>query len=211
MSALYSISGLTIDADRGGDRRRLVEGVDLDVTRGEIYGLVGESGSGKSISMMTSVGLAASGLRVVEGMVAVNGRTFDARNQSALRGNLAHGVSLLFQQAKGALNPFLRIYNQIDRALALQDVGKSQRPEKARELLAAVGLDPESIGLKYAHEISGGQAQRVAMACALATNPSLLIADEPTTALDVTTEREILRFLTRLCGERNMAVILVSH
>ncbi len=161
--------------------------------------------------MMTSVGLAASGLRVVDGTVSFNGRTLDACDQASLRGNLAHGVSLLFQNAKGALSPFLRINAQIERALALQDVVKSERPAKARELLAAVGLDPDGIGPKYAHEISGGQAQRVAMACAIATDPGLLIADEPTTALDVTTEREILRFLTRLCRERNMAVILVSH
>jgi oligopeptide/dipeptide ABC transporter ATP-binding protein len=211
MAALYTISGLTIDSDRGGERRRLVDDLDLDVRRGEIYGLVGESGSGKSISMMTSVGLAASGLHVVRGRVGFDGRSFDARNQSALRGNLAHGVSLLFQNAKGALSPFLRINNQIDRALALQGVVKAKRAAKSRELLIAVGLDPDGIGPKYAHEISGGQAQRVAMACALATDPSLLIADEPTTALDVTTEREILRFLVRLCRDRNMAVILVSH
>lgn len=210
-SALYSITGLAIDSDRGGERRRLVDGVDLEVRRGEIYGLVGESGSGKSISIMTSVGLAAPGLHIVSGSVAFEGKSFDAQNQAALRGNLAHGVSLLFQNAKGALNPFLRINAQIERALALQDVARSDRSAKTRELLIAVGLDPDGIGTKYAHEISGGQAQRVAMACALATEPSLLIADEPTTALDVTTEREILRFLTRLCRERNMAAILVSH
>jgi oligopeptide/dipeptide ABC transporter ATP-binding protein len=160
---------------------------------------------------MTSVGLAASGLQIVGGTVSFDGMTFNAQNQSSLRGNLAHGVSLLFQNAKGALNPFLRINRQIGRVLALQDVSRLKRNVRTRELLIAVGLDPDEIGQKYAHQISGGQAQRVAMACALATEPRLLIADEPTTALDVTTEREILRFLTRLCRKRNMAVVLVSH
>jgi oligopeptide/dipeptide ABC transporter ATP-binding protein len=211
MSALFSISALTIDSDRGGERRRLVDGIDLEVKSGEIYGLVGESGSGKSISMMTSVGLAAHGLCIVGGKIEFDGTAFDADAQPRLRGNLAHGVSLLFQNAKGALNPFLRIDQQIERALSLQNVPSSVRPQRVKELLAAVNLDWSEIGRKYAHEISGGQAQRVAMACALATNPKLLIADEPTTALDVTTEREILRFLTRLCRERNMAVVMVSH
>jgi len=208
---LYTIAGLTIDSERAGERRRLVDGVDLSVRRGEICGLAGESGSGKSISMMASVGLAGGGLRIAGGTVAFNGSPADAGDQARLRGNLAHGISLLFQNAKGALNPFLRIDRQIGRALQLQNVTPAQRRRKIEDLLAAVGLAPNEIGPKYAHQLSGGQAQRVAMACALATEPSLLIADEPTTALDVTTEREILRFLTRLCRERAMAIVLVSH
>src|SRR5262249_2870631 len=128
-----------------------------------------------------------------------------------LRGNLAHGISLLFQNAKGALNPFLRIDRQIGRVLRLQGVPSADRRGRTDELLAAVGLAPDEIGPKYAHQLSGGQAQRVAMACALATEPRILIADEPTTALDVTTERETLRLLSRLCREWSMAIILVSH
>ena len=208
---LYAIAGLTIDSERAGERRRLVDGVDLCVLRGEIYGLAGESGSGKSISMMASVGLAGGGLRIAGGTVAFNGSSTEARDQARLRGNLAHGISLLFQNAKGALNPFLRIDQQIGRVLKLQNVTPAQRRRKTEELLAAVGLAPDEIGPKYAHQLSGGQAQRVAMACALATEPSLLIADEPTTALDVTTQREILRFLARLCREREMSIVLVSH
>jgi oligopeptide/dipeptide ABC transporter ATP-binding protein len=208
---LYAISGLVIDAEQAGERRRLVDGVDLAVRRGEIYGLVGESGSGKSLSMMAGVGLAGSGLRIAGGTVAFDGSSAGAADQARLRGSLAHGISLLFQNAKGALNPFIRIDRQIERVLRLQDVTPARRRSRTAELLAAVGLDPDEIRPKYAHQLSGGQAQRVAMACALATEPRLLIADEPTTALDVTTEREILRFLTRLCRERAMAIVLVSH
>lgn len=208
---IYQIDGLTIDAVTSLDRKRLVDGLSIEVRQGEIYGVVGETGSGKSISMMASVGLAGRGLQVVDGTVTFAGNTLPASQQSSLRHNLAHGVSLLFQNAKGALNPFLRCANQVERLLRANRVPRSLRAGKVRELFRAVGLDVEQIGNKYAHEISGGQAQRVAMACCLATNPQLLIADEPTTALDVTTEREVLKFLKTLCQERNMAMILIAH
>jgi oligopeptide/dipeptide ABC transporter ATP-binding protein len=210
-TTLYHIQGLTIDAVSPLDRKRLVESFDLEVKRGEIYGVVGETGSGKSISMLASVGLVSRGLQVVGGTVNFAGRRVAATQQVHLRHNLAHGVSLLFQNAKGALNPFLRTARQVDRVLEVNRVPRSVRPARLRELFVAVGLDPDEIGPKYAHEISGGQAQRVAMACALATNPQLLITDEPTTALDVTTEREVLRFLKTLCRERDMAMILIAH
>jgi oligopeptide/dipeptide ABC transporter ATP-binding protein len=173
--------------------------------------MVGESGSGKSLSMMASVGLAARGVEVIEGTVTIAGRELPARDQARLRRNLAHGVSLLFQNAKGALNPFFTVRRQIARALASQGDWPASDADRMRDLLTAVGLDPGQIALKYAHELSGGQAQRVAMACALATRPRLLIADEPTTALDVTTEREVLDLLVALCRDRGLAVILVTH
>lgn len=210
-SPIFRIEGLTIEAVTSLTRRRLVESLDLEVQRGEIYGVVGETGSGKSISMMASVGLAGRGLQVTAGTVTFAGRTIEAAQQARLRRNLAHGVSLLFQNAKGALNPFMRCAKQVERVLRLNRVSGSDRPRRIRELFHAVGLDPDEIGPKYAHEISGGQAQRVAMACCLATGPSLLIADEPTTALDVTTEREVLKFLRELCQKRNMAMILIAH
>jgi oligopeptide/dipeptide ABC transporter ATP-binding protein len=208
---IFQIEGLTIDAVSALERRRLVEALDLTVKPGEIYGVVGETGSGKSISMLASVGLASRGLQVMSGTVTFAGQPADATQQARLRHNLAHGVSLLFQNAKGALNPFLRTAKQVERVLKLNHVPSAERPQQVRDLFWAVGLDPDEIGPKYAHEISGGQAQRVAMACSLATNPRLLIADEPTTALDVTTEREVLSFLKGLCLERNMAMILIAH
>jgi oligopeptide/dipeptide ABC transporter ATP-binding protein len=210
-NVIYAIHGLTIDAVSSLGRKRLVEAVDLEVQRGEIYGVVGETGSGKSISMMASVGLASRGLQVMDGTVSFAGRTVAATQQNQLRRNLANGVSLLFQNAKGALNPFLRCAQQVSRVLALKKLSKAERVKKTGELFQAVGLDVQEIGPKYAHEISGGQAQRVAIACALATDPQVLIADEPTTALDVTTEREVLAFLEQLCHQRNMALVLIAH
>lgn len=208
---LFRIDGLTIDAVSAGARRRLVDGIDLTVERGEICGVVGESGSGKSLSMMASVGLASRGLAVLGGAVTFADRTVPASAQDVLRRNLAHGVALLLQSAKAALNPFLRIERQIARVLALQKVPAPELRGRTERLLEAVNLDPSEIAPRYAHELSGGQAQRVAIACALATGPKVLIADEPTTALDVTTEQGILRLLTRLGRDHGLAVILVSH
>jgi len=206
---LFSIENLCIDSLRGGTRRRIVEDFNLEVQAGEIYGLVGESGSGKSISMMASVGLAAQGLDIRAGSVRFGTATVPAREQAALRGNLSHGVSLLFQNAKGALNPFLPVGQQVERVLRRRRRGDVAG--ELAELFRVVGLNHADLGRKYPHQISGGQAQRVAMACALATEPALLIADEPTTALDVTTEREMLRFLAQICAERNMAIVLIAH
>lgn len=206
---ILSIQGLSIDARRDGAWQSIVDDIALTVRRGEICGLVGESGSGKSVAMMAAVGLASPSLRVSSGTVGFAGHWADADDQKRLRENLSRGIALLFQNARGSLNPFMRVGKQIDRVLALQP--KSKRTDTRSELLRVVGLNEADIANKYPHEISGGQAQRVAMACALAKAPQLLIADEPTTALDVTTERELLRFLERICRERNVAVVLIAH
>jgi oligopeptide/dipeptide ABC transporter ATP-binding protein len=208
---LFEINGLTIDSVRADRRRRIVQDVSVRVAPGQIYGLVGESGSGKSVSMMASVGLATPGLAVQSGMVAFGGVVRQAVDQRGLKQNLSHGISLLFQNAKGALSPFLTTGAQVGRVLDRQAVPRAERAARIAELFRVVGLNHADLGGKYPHQISGGQAQRVAMACALATDPKLLIADEPTTALDVTTEREMLRFLKRLCEERGLAIILVAH
>lgn len=209
--SILKIEQLSIDAVTALSRKRIVESLDLEVKRGEIYGVVGETGSGKSISMMASVGLASRGLHVTEGSITFRGKTVHASEQGLLRRNLAAGVSLLFQNAKGALNPFLPIERQLERVLKLRRISGKECDRKVRDLLSAVGLDPEEIRRKYAHEVSGGQAQRVAMACSLATDPQLLIADEPTTALDVTTERDVLEFLKEMCRDRSMAMVLIAH
>jgi len=209
-SAIFKIDDLAIDSVRGGVRQRIVDGVSLWVAPGELYGLVGESGSGKSISMMAGVGLLGQGLEIASGTVAFSGTGHAAADQRRLRGNLARGVSLLFQNAKGALNPYMRIGRQVERALRRSRRDVDVKAELT-ELFRVVGLNYGDLGDKYPHQISGGQAQRLAMACALATNPRLLIADEPTTALDVTTEREMLRFLALICAEREMAIVLIAH
>lgn len=208
---VYKIDGLNIDAIQLTEKRRLIENFSFEVRKGEINGLVGETGSGKSVSMMASVGLLARGLEPVSGRVTFNDHTVDVKEQGVLRSNLARGVALLFQNAKGALNPFMRTKTQIERVLKFNRVPANQLQKTTRELFTSVGLDPDEIGTKYAHEISGGQAQRVAIACALATHPQVLIADEPTTALDVTTERAVTDLLRDLCRDRRMGLVLIAH
>jgi len=208
---VFSVDGLSIEHLVDGEGELLVEDFDLEVRAGQIVGLVGETGAGKSLSAMASVGLLARGVRPAAGWVSFEGQRAAATDVQALQRHLGHGVCLLFQNARGALNPFMRIRDQLDRALGLKQVPFDDRPERSTQLLLDVGLSPGDIGPKYAHQISGGQAQRVAMAIALATEPRLLIADEPTTALDVTTERELIRLLQRLCRERQMSLVMIAH
>jgi oligopeptide/dipeptide ABC transporter ATP-binding protein len=209
--SILQINHLALEATVGGESRRLVEDFNLSVRQGEIVGLVGETGSGKSISMMAAVGLLSTGVRAVEGEVIFADDSISAMDGRRLRQNLAQGVALLFQNARGALNPFMRTKAQIERVLRLRGVNRQVRPHRIAEIMRSVGLASEEIGEKYAHQISGGQAQRVALACALATNPRLLIADEATTALDVTTQREVLQLLQALCRERAMGIVLITH
>ncbi len=209
-ASVFEVCGLSIEHVVGGRRELLIEDFSLRVSPGQIVALVGETGAGKSLSARACVGLLPGGVRPVAGWVTFDGRRLPATQVGALRRHLGQGVCLLFQNARGALNPFMRIRAQVERALKLHGVPRRLRRQRSAELLQSVGLEA-ALGSKHAHQISGGQAQRVAMAVALATEPRLLIADEPTTALDVTTERELIELLQRLCRERNMALVLITH
>lgn len=210
MNALFEVEGLCISVG-GMERPLLIEELSLRVEEGRIVGLVGETGAGKSLSMLASVGLLPAGVRAVDGYVSFSGSRVRVTNAKRLRANLGRGIALLFQNAKEALNPFMRVNAQIGRILKLRGVGRDMRSRRAYELLRSVGLPPEEFWSKYAHQCSGGEAQRIAMAIALATEPRLLIADEPTTALDVTVERQVIDLLQRLCRERSMGLMLITH
>ncbi|MEX2375876.1 MAG: ABC transporter ATP-binding protein [Dehalococcoidia bacterium] len=208
---LFEISQLCVSHQVGDTSELLIEDFALEVHRGEIVGLVGETGAGKSLSVLASVGLLPSGLRVVQGEVAFRGSRVPATLPARLRSRLGRGVCLLFQDARGALNPYMRVRTQIARALKIRGVPRKHRRLDVDRLLERVGLNPIAIASKYPHELSGGQAQRVAMAVALGTEPDLLIADEPTTALDVISERGVLELLQALATDRDMGVILITH
>lgn len=197
--------------------RSLVSGISLSVAAGERVGLIGESGSGKSLTALAAIGLLPEGM-TASGSVRLAGHqvigTVD-RDVVRLRGTT---VATIFQEPLTALDPLMRIGHQIAEVLrrrARRDGQALSRAEIAAEmiaLMARVALpDPVRLARAYPHEMSGGQRQRAAIAMALACRPSLLIADEPTTALDVTTQAEVLKLLGTLVREENMGLLFISH
>jgi peptide/nickel transport system ATP-binding protein/oligopeptide transport system ATP-binding protein len=213
MSApLLSIRGLrtTLASDRG--RVTVVDGVDLDVQPGEILGLVGESGSGKSMTLRSILRLIRPPGQVT-GQVLWRGRDLVPLGEPAMRAIRGREIGMIFQEPMTALNPVLSVGAQILENLAAHtDLGGKARRVRAVELLDLVGIPApaQRVG-DYPHQFSGGMRQRAMIAIALASNPTLLLADEPTTALDVTIQDQILKLLQRLRETLGMAVILVTH
>lgn len=191
---------------------KAVDGVDFHVNAGEIVGLVGESGCGKTVTSLSIIGLIAAPGKV-EGKIDFIGRDLlplPIQELSEIRGNQ---ISMIFQQPQSSLNPVLTVGDQIAEVLHIhQDISKEDAWEKAVEMLRLVGIpSPETKVHAYPHEMSGGQAQRVMIAMALILNPMLLIADEPTTALDVTIQAQILDLMRDLNKKMNTAIILITH
>jgi peptide/nickel transport system ATP-binding protein len=191
---------------------RAVDGVSFTLSRGRTLGLVGESGCGKSVLSRSIMGLLPSTARR-EGEILFAGERIDGLNDSAMRAYWGTQMSMVFQDPMTSLNPVMRIGNQITESLEVHtDMDRSQARETALALLRSVHIPEAERRLKqYPHELSGGMRQRVVIAIALACGPQLLFADEPTTALDVTVQAQILDLLQEQQRDREMAVVLVSH
>ena len=190
-----------------------VRGISLTVADGEIMGLVGESGSGKTVTAMVVSGLLPRKKADVSGQVLLDGKDLLALDGAAMRKRQGCAISVVFQEPMSAMNPVMRIGPQVEEALRVHTKLKAEeRKERALQALRDVDLaDAEAIYEKYPHQMSGGMLQRAMIAAAIISRPKLLLADEPTTALDVTIQAQILELLRRLNREMGMSILFISH
>ncbi|MDP5227028.1 MULTISPECIES: ABC transporter ATP-binding protein [Arthrobacter] len=210
--SLLSVDSLTVKLPVAGEMRTVLKDVSFELEPGKALGLVGESGSGKSMTVRTIARLLPPGADVT-GHVRFDGtEVFDLRGE-ALRKYRAGDVSMIFQDARAHTNPVRRIGDFLTEALCTnQRMPKKQAEARAVELLAEVGIhNPEQRLRQYPHELSGGLLQRVMIAAAVAVKPRLILADEPTTALDVTTQAEVMVILKRMQSEYGMAMLFITH
>ena len=211
-SYLLKVSDLSIGIKRSDQMLQLTDRVSFTIKAGEIHGLIGESGCGKSISSLAVMGmLPQPGGTLMSGSVQFGGEdiySLDGASLNSLRGNR---MSMIFQEPFAAMNPLIRIGDQMLEVFDYHSTN-FDRHQKIRELLREVGLtDHQRILQSFPHELSGGMLQRIMIAMSLLLDPELLIADEPTTALDVTVQAQIMSLIVRLCREREMSVLLISH
>ena len=190
---------------------RVVDRVSFEIAAGEKFGLVGESGSGKSVTALSILRLVATA--TYEGAIRFEGDDVLSKSERALRGLRGRDIAMIFQEPMTALNPLYTVGNQIAEVLELHEgLGKKQAHGRAIELLARTGIpDPQKRVDAFPHQLSGGQRQRAMIAMALACRPKLLVADEPTTALDVTIQAQILALLDDLQREYGMAILFITH
>ena len=192
---------------------RAVDNVNLAINRGEIVGLVGESGSGKTMSALSIMRLVPPPGQVISGKILFEGNDLLKLSEKQLENVRGRRISMIFQEPMTSLNPVFRVGDQIAEILSIHtDMTKKDIKEKALQLLKNVGFDePDQKYIQYPHQLSGGQRQRILIAISIACNPSLLIADEPTTALDVATEGQILCLLQDLILKHQMSMLFITH
>jgi len=211
--ALVSLRDLTVALPDGADRAHAVENVSLEIGRNEIVCIVGESGSGKSVTAHAIMGLLPPGVRVTGGEIGWDGTNLLALPPGRMRRMRGRDIAMIFQDPMAALNPVVTIGRQVTEQIrAHRALSQAEALKQAGSLLGEMGLKDVPALLKaYPHQLSGGQRQRVMIAMALSLSPGLLIADEPTTALDVTTQAQILKLIKRIQTERAMSVLFITH
>ncbi len=211
--ALLQIDNLTVEFETANGWFRAVDGVSISVDPGEVLAIVGESGSGKSVSMLAVMGLLPWTARITADRMLFQGKDIQNLSASERRKLIGKDVAMIFQEPVASLNPCFTVGFQIEEVLRIHmGLDKKARRARAIELFKLVGLpDPEERLKHYPHQMSGGQCQRVMIAIAIACNPKLLIADEPTTALDVTIQKQILDLIMRLQAETGMGLIMITH
>jgi peptide/nickel transport system ATP-binding protein len=210
---LLEVKGLKVRFTTEDGIVHAVDGVDFELDRGKVFGIVGESGSGKSVTAMTILGLTRDKNTAFEGEVVYKGQNLLALPESRLRDVRGNEIAMIFQDPMTSLNPVYKVGDQIIEAIVThEDVSKTVARRRAAELLRQVGIpNAEQRVDDYPHQFSGGMRQRAMIAMALSCNPDVLIADEPTTALDVTIQAQILELIDRLKDDFDSAVILITH
>ena len=213
MSAILKVDDLRVSFATEDGVVQAVSGVSFELQAGEVLAIVGESGSGKSVTAQTITGLTRAPNARITGSVTYRGRELNGLDDDQLRDVRGEQIAMVFQDPMTSLNPVYRVGDQIAEMIrAHRDVSKREAADRAVELLRSVGIpNPERRVRHYPHEFSGGMRQRVMIAMALALEPEVLIADEPTTALDVTVQAQILRLIDQLNRDRDLAVILITH
>ncbi len=211
--SLLQIKNLSVEFGHAANPFRAVEGLDLTVNQGEIVGIVGESGSGKSVTMMAMMGLLEGQGRIVADQLEFDGKNLLTISAKERRKIVGKDIAMIFQDPMTSLNPSYTVGYQIMEVLKVhQGLRGAELKARALELMELVEIPaPKSRLEAYPHQLSGGMSQRVMIAVALACNPKLLIADEPTTALDVTIQAQIMDLLVNLQKERNMALLMITH
>ncbi|MET0877794.1 MAG: ABC transporter ATP-binding protein [Tardiphaga sp.] len=212
---LLAIENVSIALPSGADRAFAIENVSFTVNRNEIVCLVGESGSGKSMTAHAILRLLPDEVEIAAGAVKFNGDDIAVADEAAMRRVRGGEISMIFQEPLSALNPLARVGQQIAESIITHTrpaLSKQALDARVQGLINAVGLpDPVALARSYPFQLSGGQRQRIMIAMAMANNPALLLADEPTTALDVTTQKQILALVKKLQTERGMGVLLITH
>ncbi len=209
---LLEVSGLRVALPTRGSSLELLHGVDLSVEAGETVAIVGESGSGKSLTVLSLMGLLAAPMRVTGGSIHFEGRNLAELTEPEFQAVRGRDIAMVYQDPMTSLNPFHRIGAQLVEAMTVHGVPEQAARDRALELLSKVGIpDPGRAARAFPHEFSGGMRQRVVIAMALALSPRLLVADEPTTALDVTTQQQILALVDGLRRDLGMTTIWVTH
>ena len=210
---VLEVRGLATAFERNGGTARAVDGVSFTLDAGQVLGLVGESGCGKSVTALSLMRLVQPPGRVVAGEVRLEGQELFALSEREMRRLRGPGLAMIFQEPMTSLNPVLRIGSQIAEAVRVHGgVGRRAAWNRAVELLGEVGIaEPKTRARDYPHQLSGGMCQRVMIAMAISCAPRVLIADEPTTALDVTIQADILDLLRALRERHRMAVLLITH
>ena len=213
MTPLLAVEHLRVELGTRRGALVAVDDVSFEIARGEVLGLVGESGAGKSLTGTAIIGLLDPPLRMTGGRILLAGRRIDDLPPEAMRALRGKHIGAVFQDPLTSLNPLLTVGRQLVQTIITHlDIPAYEARERARQLLAEVGIPAPRERLdSYPHELSGGMRQRVVLALAFACEPTLVVADEPTTALDVSIQAQVIELLKRMCRERGTAVLLITH